>query len=438
MASCGRCRAFVLIVRAICGQPWSRLAVAQSVVCHTRTIATSTRTYSREPISSVQWKTKSTSGRDERISPSSGLTQRNLSAVAASLKGQYRPHCKYDYLDLGDVDVNTAKAKGCTSPRWFLTNPELARLVADHISRDIEDEKSVILECDPGPGVLTKSLLNNGAQRVVALESAQTFLPDLHALENQLDGQLKVVNCNFKTDGLGRKSKEMEKLFTDLGISEMPWSADFPVKVVGILNTHYKEQNFALFKLVHSILERRSIFRYGRAELLVFISEKDYMRMMCKPGKAKQYQSFGVLWQIACDIELLHKEPWSSFVATKTPGQRIAKKPEIPNDHMCLVRMTPRKDLFSSIFTPNNSSTLVMMVKQLMARRTIRLLEKLDLWCPGKGSTLMGQVGLFEDVLTGQVYPHEYKQLFELMELAQESNKHWLYEEILESCRETN
>ncbi|XP_041929275.1 dimethyladenosine transferase 2, mitochondrial [Alosa sapidissima] len=438
MASCGRCSVFVLTVRAFCGQPWSRPAVAQAVY-QTRTIVTSTSTYSLEPFSSAQWKTQSVTGKSERVSPSSALTQRNLSAVAVSLTGQYRPHCRYDFLDLGEVEDNTRKALGSKTLRRFIVEPELARLVTDHLSRDIEDGKSVIFDCNPGPGVLTRSLLNSGAQRVVALESDKAFLPDLHALENQLDGQLEVVHCDFfKLDPIGTGSMRppamfTEKLFTDLGISEVPWSADVPVKVVGMFSQR-NERNM-LWKLVYALYERLSIFRYGRVELIMFMSEKEYTKIVSKPGNNKNYQALGALWQMACDIQLLHKEPWSSFVTSSKHGGMAIPRSTLPNDHLCLVRMTPRKDLFTSSITPNNGGTLVMMVKQCLAKRKAQLVERLDSWSPGSGSKLLGQMGLFEDVMTGQMYPDEFKQLFELMEQSQEFNQSWLYEEILENSK---
>lgn len=134
------------MVKGLCGPAWCRPAVAQ-YACQTRTIVTSTRTDSLEPFSSAQRKTPSTLGKGELISPSSGLAQRNLSAVAVSLKPHYRPH---DFLDLGDVRENTRKAKGCKTMRRFIVEPALARLVTDHLSSDIEDGKAIIFECNPG------------------------------------------------------------------------------------------------------------------------------------------------------------------------------------------------------------------------------------------------------------------------------------------------
>lgn len=40
-----------------------------------------------------------------------------------------------------------------------------------------------------------------------------------------------------------------------------------------------------------------------------------------------------------------------------------------------------------------------------------------------------------EDIVTGHVYPEEYRQLFLLMEKSQEFKQSWLYEEILENTQ---
>ncbi|GAA6076155.1 dimethyladenosine transferase 2, mitochondrial, partial [Tachysurus ichikawai] len=292
------------------------------------------------------------------------------------------------------------------------------------------------------PGVLTRTLLNCGAHRVVALESDKSFLPELQELESKLDGQLQVVHCDFfKLDPIGQGSMKppamfSEKLFTHLGISEVPWTADVLVKVVGIFSQR-NERNM-LWKLVYALYERLSVFRYGRVELIMFISEREYTKLAARPGDYRNYQALSALWQMACDIELLHQEPWSSFVTvSKHGGPAIPKSTHVPNDHLCLVRITPREDFFSSSITPFNSSTLVMMVKQCLIKRRCRLIDKLNSWSSGSGTNILLQMGLFEDVMTGQISPSDYKHMFELMEKSEEFTQSWLYDEILENTKNT-
>ncbi|XP_010147440.1 PREDICTED: dimethyladenosine transferase 2, mitochondrial, partial [Eurypyga helias] len=161
------------------------------------------------------------------------------------------------------------------------------------------------------PGILTRTLLNAGV-RVVALESNSAFLPNLQSLENSLDGQLKVIYGDFfrldplRTGPVKPPAMCSDKLFETMGVAAVPWRADVPVKMFGIL-PQKKERNM-LWRLVLSMYECSSIYRYGRVEVNVFISEKEYKILTAKPGELKAYQALTVLSQVGCEIELLHMD----------------------------------------------------------------------------------------------------------------------------------
>ncbi|XP_068597913.1 dimethyladenosine transferase 2, mitochondrial [Brachionichthys hirsutus] len=434
------CQTMALLMRSTCCHAIKNrsclhkavlLHVASSGVCVPWAPACHKRAYSLDPIfSGPGCPTLGTSSQQacaEKTPPSSSVTHRNLSAVA--VQDQRCPTSRYDFLDLGETETNTKRIQARKNRKYLIADPDLAALVTEYLRP--KDDKTIFFECNPGPGVLTRTLLNTGAQRVVALEGDKFFLRDLQELEGRLDGQLDVVHCDFfKMDPFGVGSVNPPAMFTDilfthLGISKTAWTDDIPVKIFGIMPQN-KERGL-LLKMIYALFEQLSFYTYGRVELNLFISEKEYVKLLSQPGDMQNYRACSVLWQMACEIELLHKEPRGSFLMSSSKAKKCDK------DNLCLVRLRPRADLFSAGLTPFNAPALLMMVKQCLVKRKIKLIDRLNPWSPDSGSKLLSEMGMQEDVLTGHVFPEEYLRLFQLMDKSQDFNQSWLYKEMLEN-----
>ncbi|XP_041418690.1 dimethyladenosine transferase 2, mitochondrial isoform X2 [Xenopus laevis] len=314
-------------------------------------------------------------------------------------------------VDLQDFRRELKVAEKIRKFRRFIADPSMAKTLLKCLQPwDDRGNRPIILECDPGPGVFTQTLLAAGA-RVVALESNKDFLPSLKDLQNNMDGQLEVLHCDFfKLDPLGHGTMQppvmySNVLFNSLCIPEVPWTKDVPFKVFGILPQ--KTESAFLWKQIYNLYERNSIYRYGRIELNVFLSEKQYM------------------------------EPWSSFLTPlRFKGAAIPRSVIVPNDHLCLVRITPRRDLFTDSLTRENGNTFIVMVKQCLGKRKAKLVDRLNSWDPGNGHKLLKKLALPEDIQTGDVTPEQYKQLFEAMGCSEEFNKSWIFDETLEDLQQ--
>jgi 16S rRNA (adenine1518-N6/adenine1519-N6)-dimethyltransferase len=82
--------------------------------------------------------------------------------------------------------LNARKSLG----QHFLFDLNLTRRIA-RAAGPLED--ATILEIGPGPGGLTRSLLSEGASRVVAIERDERCLEPLHAIAERYDNRLVIV-----------------------------------------------------------------------------------------------------------------------------------------------------------------------------------------------------------------------------------------------------
>ena len=80
---------------------------------------------------------------------------------------------------------------------------------------------------------------------------------------------------------------------------------DIPVKVIGILPL--RNQRGMLLKMVYALFERLSVYRYGRVELNLFISEKEYMvRYVCQCVHYNKLKAVSQLLLILGNIGFYH------------------------------------------------------------------------------------------------------------------------------------
>ncbi|XP_053567019.1 dimethyladenosine transferase 2, mitochondrial [Bombina bombina] len=369
-------------------------------------------------------------------SSSNAAVSTNLARGMSAMAGQRRRHpSAMDFLDLKEVKT----AESCKEFRRFIADPALAQIVLKSLKPwDQKGASPLIIECNPGPGIVTRMLLDTGA-RVAALESNTRFHPSLKALQNGCDGQLEVVHCDFfRLDPLGqgtmcRPAMYSDELFESLGQLPVPWTEDVPIKVFGFL-PHKNERNM-LWKNIFSLYERISIYQYGRVQLNMFMSESQYKKLISEPGDMRNYMALSVLYQASCDIELLHMEPWSSFmIPSRFRGMSIPKSAYIPNDHLCLVQITPQRNLFNQNFTSRNATSFICMIRQCLAKRKAILADRLNSWDPGNGHKLLSQLQLPDDILAGNIYPQQYKSIFEAMQHSEDFSS-LLYNEIYDHDR---
>ncbi|XP_004400530.1 PREDICTED: dimethyladenosine transferase 2, mitochondrial [Odobenus rosmarus divergens] len=329
-----------------------------------------------------------------------------------------------------------------SEPKSYVTSPKLATTLVQILKKERKNPDQLFLECNPGPGILTQALLESKA-KVIALESNRTFLPHLESLRKKVNGKLEVVYCDFfKMDprnfGIVKPPIMIsETLFRHLGIEAVPWSEDTPLRVVGIFPA--KNEKKILWKLLYDLYSSTSVYSYGRVELNMFITEREYEKLVASPENPHLYQALSVLWQVACKIKLLHVEPWSSFGVYGQSGRQEKLKNKKPlekinkqvGQNMCLIQLTPLPNLFTENLTSVNYDVFFHMLKQCFMKRNFKLMDHLQLLSPVNATAILKQIEKHGDMKITDLYPQDFKQLFETIECSKESCR-WLFDDCME------
>ncbi|KAJ7084366.1 S-adenosyl-L-methionine-dependent methyltransferase [Mycena belliarum] len=162
--------------------------------------------------------------------------------------------------------------------RVSLSNPITAALVADAFV-PVGSKDKVVIEIFPGPGQLTRALIDlprDRISKIIVLEAAETYLRYLKPLE-ALDHRVTVVPIAGESWASYQTLQDM-KLLDD--VHTMPWSEGVHPQLHFISHLAANVQGEQLIsQLFRSIPDQQWLFKYGRIPMSILLSEYVWKRV---------------------------------------------------------------------------------------------------------------------------------------------------------------
>jgi 16S rRNA (adenine1518-N6/adenine1519-N6)-dimethyltransferase len=192
-------------------------------------------------------------------------------------------------------DLKAHKALG----QNFLLDINLTRRIAR--TAEISDE-DVILEIGPGPGGLTRALLESPAQKIIVVEKDERFLPALHQLKMLAPNRLEIIHQDALSLSLKKHTSSPFKI-----ISNLPYN-------IGTL-------------LLLKWFEELEVVK----DMTVMLQKEVVERLTAVP-RTKSYGRLSILTQWYCEAKRLFDVSPKSF----TPPPKVTSS---------IVKITPRANV---------------------------------------------------------------------------------------------
>ncbi|XP_028251063.1 dimethyladenosine transferase 1, mitochondrial [Parambassis ranga] len=160
-----------------------------------------------------------------------------------------------------------------------------------------------VCEVGPGPGGLTRSILNAGAADVLVVEKDTRFIPGLKLLSEAAPGKLRIVHGDILT-------YRMDRGFV-ANISK-PWEEDPPnLHIIG--NLPFSVSTPLIIKWLENISNRSGPFTYGRTRLTLTFQKEVAERLTASTG-SRQRSRLSIMSQYLCTVHNCFTIPGRAFV----------------------------------------------------------------------------------------------------------------------------
>ncbi|XP_029688719.1 dimethyladenosine transferase 1, mitochondrial isoform X2 [Takifugu rubripes] len=165
-----------------------------------------------------------------------------------------------------------------------------------------------VCEVGPGPGGLTRSILNAGAADLLVVEKDSRFIPGLKLLSEAAPGRVRIVHGDILTYRMDRGfPRDISK----------KWHEDPPnLHIIG--NLPFSVSTPLIIKWLENIANQSGPFAYGRTRLTLTFQKEVAERLTASTG-SRQRSRLSIMAQYLCTIH-------SCFTI---PGRAFVPKPEI-------------------------------------------------------------------------------------------------------------
>ncbi|KAI9321791.1 S-adenosyl-L-methionine-dependent methyltransferase [Dichotomocladium elegans] len=202
------------------------------------------------------------------------------------------------------------KLYGLSAQSQLGQNFILDKNITDKIARSahLTPETPLAVEVGPGPGLLTRSILDAGVQRVVAIEKDKRFLPTLTQLAEASGGRLSIIQGDA-LDVLSSASYQnmLGSLLTTPGAT-----GSRPLHIMG--NLPFNVASPLLLQWLHRSAEKVGLFGLGAPVWMTLMFQKEVGERLEALPSTEHRGRISVMAQSLCKVKTVYQVPSTVFV----------------------------------------------------------------------------------------------------------------------------